>query len=270
MRQRRLTFGDTAGAERLAKLKEWTSYSGLHRGIPALVNDVVKHRALAMEIWSDYLTVLQKAQQRHPDATGGAPQLMTEEQDEVMKWVKRSLQKAKKSFKGGPISRLVTELLAEIKADPNFINDLLAELFPGHITPSNAIGDSGVVKMGDAAASSTGSSVQGASGDGGGSGVQGSFSFSVSVTGADGGPPPPEFAALVRRILEAIGDAFNDDDDEPVALPGGVGAINGSTAKKSGSGKTKSPSKKKKKSSASSSPSSTSSKPKSDAKAAEL
>ncbi|KAG2433867.1 hypothetical protein HXX76_008221 [Chlamydomonas incerta] len=213
-----------------------------------------------MEIWSDYLTVLQKAQQRHPDATGGAPQLMTEEKDEVMKWVKRSLEKAKKSFKGGPISRLVTELLAEIKADPNFINDLLAELFPGSITPSNAIGDSGVVKMGDAASTTTGSGVQGAGAGAEGGPVQGSFSFSVSVSGADGGPPPPEFADLVRRILEAIGDAFNDDGQPE--LPGGVGAINGSTvggaAKKAG-GKKKSSGKKK-----------SASKPKSEAKAAEL
>lgn len=106
---------------------------------------------------------------------------------------------------GGPISRLVTELLAEIKADPNFINDLLAELFPGSITPSNAIGDSGVVKMGDAASASTGSGVQGAGAGAEGGGVQGSFSFHVSVSGADGGPPPPEFAELLRRILEAIG-----------------------------------------------------------------
>ncbi|KXZ53255.1 hypothetical protein GPECTOR_7g1149 [Gonium pectorale] len=126
LQRRRLDRGDTAGAERLEALRGWTSYVGLHRGIPALVTDVLGHRGLAMEIWTDWAHLMERAQAESGGDASWA-ELVARERVAALEWAKRSLRKARNAFRGGAVSLLLAELYHELNVDRHFLTDLVAE-----------------------------------------------------------------------------------------------------------------------------------------------
>ncbi|PNH12203.1 AP-4 complex subunit mu [Tetrabaena socialis] len=63
-------------------------------------------------------------------AAGGWPELLLRERPAAMACARKSLRRASQAFQGGAVSRLLSELSAELHADRRFAGDLLAELLP--------------------------------------------------------------------------------------------------------------------------------------------
>ncbi|EFJ42544.1 hypothetical protein VOLCADRAFT_97319 [Volvox carteri f. nagariensis] len=161
LKELRLARGDHAGAARVDSLRQWFSFFGLYRGLPALGMDLYRHKSLAREVYRDWTQLLDKVTAAPGGGLAGrgwdvVPELLAANPDAVLQWVRQTLRKVRKAFKGfllsyipaaksppppapphsgatprapktgGAVSRLLADCMGEVSTDPHFISDLMA------------------------------------------------------------------------------------------------------------------------------------------------
>ncbi|KAG2486483.1 hypothetical protein HYH03_014787 [Edaphochlamys debaryana] len=159
VKARRVERGDKKGAARVETLRGWTHFMGFFRGLPQLFMDLFKNAGVALDIAQDWGNMLNQLLQKELKKSktgainGTLAELVVTNRKHVMAWAHRSVEKASKAFKGGAVSRLLSDLHNEVTADPGFFADFTEGLSaeaapvrvmndgpPAGVPPSKAVG----------------------------------------------------------------------------------------------------------------------------------